>query len=94
MPASEDLSVNYSVKELIARVDVKLDVVLGLLAEKADRASVERLDGRVTMLEAADTTSQAVAKTSREFADRNRYYIFAAVPATIGVAVAISTLIH
>lgn len=66
-------SVNYTTKELIARVELKVDEVLLQLATKADKSEVVSLDRRVSTLEmvgsphvtklqlAVDTVSQRVS---------------------------------
>lgn len=45
--------VNYSVKELIARVEAKLDTVLLSMHDKVDRNDLQKLEGRVDSLEAS-----------------------------------------
>lgn len=52
--ADDQPSVSYSVKELVARVDAKLDAYSMVLQTKADRADVAGLHERVSTLEAAE----------------------------------------
>lgn len=44
-------TVNYTTKELIARVELKVDEVLVALATKADKSQVEILERRISTVE-------------------------------------------
>lgn len=48
---SDDGIVAYTVKELVARLDAKLDTIILTLAAKADKVDVDTLAGRVTAVE-------------------------------------------
>ncbi|MFJ5532514.1 hypothetical protein [Streptomyces sp. NPDC093261] len=48
---ADDSTVSYSVKELIERLERKLDTYLTLLAGKADRTDVQALEQRVGKVE-------------------------------------------
>lgn len=50
---SEDVQVQFTVKELLARIDGKIDLITGLVHEKADKADLVRLLERITLLERA-----------------------------------------
>lgn len=51
MSADNGNTVNYTTKELIARVELKVDEVLVALATKADKSQVEVLERRIATLE-------------------------------------------
>ena len=57
-------TVSYSVKELLARQDGKLDSILLTINAKADKADVDGLAGRVTAVE----NMQAQQKGTSNFA--------------------------
>lgn len=58
-------SVSYSVKELVARVDAKLDAYSLVLQTKADRTEVAGLHDRVSKLEASEITRGGVRSNWR-----------------------------
>lgn len=51
MALDGDSGVNYTVKELLARLDAKLDTIALKLENKAERATVHELAGRIAALE-------------------------------------------
>lgn len=51
-------TVSYSVKELLARQDGKLDSILIALNTKAERNDLSELSGRVTVLERTDSKQE------------------------------------
>lgn len=61
----QDASVNYSVKELISRVDAKLDAYSLMLQTKADRTEVASLTDRVSVLEATEHTRGGIRSNWR-----------------------------
>ncbi len=89
--------VNYSVKELLARQDVKLDILLGDVSKKADATAVdalrlivegvaERFGKRIGDLETGQEVQRAVSRNTR-------WIVFTAIPATAGLATLINKLI-
>lgn len=52
--SDENTTVRYSVKELFARIDAKLDGLAAVLDAKADHTSMVALELRVNKLEAID----------------------------------------
>lgn len=46
--------IRYTAKELFAKIDAKLDLVVDTLASKADHDALVELTGRVAVLEAAE----------------------------------------
>lgn len=49
--AEVEVNVNYSVKELLAKMDTKLDVALTQMISKADADRVQRVEARTQALE-------------------------------------------
>lgn len=50
----DNITVRYSAKELFARIDHKLDVVVATLALKVDQGDHEKLEARVSLLESVN----------------------------------------
>jgi hypothetical protein len=75
--------VSYSVKELLAKIEGKLDGVIITIGQKADRHDVEQLDRRVSDLETSDRSDQAV---------RDFFRWLIPVMAVFGAAVAVHYL--
>lgn len=69
----------YSVKELILRLDGKVDRLFEALAEKGNGADVEDLKTRVTVLETQSRTTQ--------------FILFKAFPAALGLGATAVALI-
>jgi len=51
MNEHDDHSVSYTVKELLARMDVRLELMQNTLESSAKREDVTKLDRRVTVIE-------------------------------------------
>ncbi len=92
MADADPTSISYTVKELLARLDVKADQIITSVATKADQVAVEQLASRVSSLETDAAKSMAVAEASRKTASNNRWLIFTAVPTTIATTVGIVAL--
>lgn len=60
---TEGNGVNYSVKELLNRMDAKLDAISLKLEGKAERQSVHELAGRVSALELRLQATSPLAQT-------------------------------
>jgi hypothetical protein len=58
-------SVTFTVKELLARVDGKIDSLLIAVAQKADKHDLERLVERVVKLEAEDRARSELSTFQR-----------------------------
>ena len=58
-------SVSYSVKELLAKQDGKLDTILLTLTSKADREEMAGVERRVTALEVQSVTQEKVNSALR-----------------------------
>ena len=68
-----DEGIGYTLKEVIEKLDRKMDVMFSVLASKADRAELSALDHRVNSVEnelrekrAAKTAVTEVRKESKE----------------------------
>lgn len=65
--------ITFTVKELLAKVDQKLDLIVGQLDSKAESHDVERLEVRVEVLEkSAATESQLSAYRAEQSRERKR----------------------
>lgn len=97
-----DASITFSVKELIGRVDSKLDLLIAKVDEKASRDLVDRLaaqlqdkadtrfalelENRIGVLETEGATSRAVGTSTR-------WILFTAIPAVAAVTAVVTTLL-
>jgi hypothetical protein len=61
-PAGENGRITFTVKELLGKLDAKLDLIVAQLAEKADAHDLEDLEKRVASLEGSAATAQEVDK--------------------------------
>jgi hypothetical protein len=59
-PAGENGRITYTVKELLGKLDNKLDLIVAQLATKAEAHEVEDLQKRVTVLEAEAATESTL----------------------------------
>jgi hypothetical protein len=86
--AGENGTIRFTVKELLAKVDVKLDAISGKLDAKADAHDVHALDARVGALEkeAAEVRIVAEALSSDK---KNR---FSKTEKVVGTAYLLATL--
>ena len=64
--ADPDVHVQFTVKELLSRIDGKIDILTGLIHEKADKADLNRLDGRVAKIERESATSDALRQNTEK----------------------------
>lgn len=63
--------VNYTVKELLARQDAKLDQILLTLSTKADQSQVDKLEQRVETIDRSGSQqAQEAARISQRNSDR------------------------
>ena len=100
-PIGENGTIRYSVKELLAKVDVKLDQISGKLDAKADAHDVLALDGRVAALEKEASEVRVVA-TALQAEKKNRFtraekiglFGFAAVTTSLNILALAPDLIH
>lgn len=69
MPDQVNGSVNYSVKELIARLEVKLDTVLAQISGKAEKSEVLSLESRIANIERLGSPHIAEVKRKQERQD-------------------------
>lgn len=60
-PEAENGTIRFTVKELLAKVDVKLDAISGKLDAKADAHDLHALDARVVALEKEASEVRVVA---------------------------------
>lgn len=64
--------VTFTVKELLGKLDTKLDVVVGKLDEKVDRVSFDALAMRVTTIETENRLDKVAAQTLAAETERRR----------------------
>lgn len=73
MAESENPSVTFTVKELLGRMDAKLDKVITTLDSKASAADLLHLEQRVSVLESDDSREDAARKVREDLvASRKR----------------------
>jgi hypothetical protein len=65
---SASSGVTYTVKELLAKIEGKLDGVIITIGQKADKHDVDHLSGRVEKLEEASTNFEAQQQTAKQVA--------------------------
>lgn len=63
MSTNDPTTVTYTVKELLSRIDTKLDGFAVRLDLKAEQAHVETIERRVTALESERATRAAVGRS-------------------------------
>ena len=85
MPDDNGDSVRYTVKELIAKLDQKLDTLFALIATKAASDEFVLMGKRVEQLELDRATNKAVKRMIY-------ILVLVAIPSLIGSAVAIIQL--
>lgn len=100
---AEEPAIVFSVKELIGRLDGKLDMMMNVLTNKADRSDVNNLEQRVGRVEekvnemgkatgehlAAEQTERKVKTEGRD----NRRAVIIAIVSIITAGAAIATVI-
>jgi hypothetical protein len=57
-----DVHVQFTVKELLARIDGKIDMITGLVHEKADKQDLKLLESRVDKMEKVAADKMEVEK--------------------------------
>lgn len=78
--------VTYTVKELIGRLEGKIDALLAIASQKADTAAVNAIEARVAVLERRSDAGLAVS--------RFRALVVANAIAMLGAIATIVWLIH
>lgn len=68
---AEEPGIVFSVKELISRLDGKLDMMMNVLTNKADRADVTALEHRVGSIEAKVETIATQRETESKVNENN-----------------------
>lgn len=82
MAAEAEPTIQYSVRDLLARIDLKLDQVTDRLDGR-----VEEHDRRITLLEQDVTLTKALSRQVRR-------WVLVGVPSFVGFAVGVTTLIY
>lgn len=72
-PAAEHGRITFTVKELLAKLDSKLDFVIEQLATKADAHDLESLEVRVTVLEGSAATEASLVAERQKRADERKH---------------------
>ena len=70
--AADNGRITFTVKELLAKVDAKLDVIVSQLDSKAEGHELDRLAERVTVLEGSAATEASLAKERKARADERK----------------------
>ena len=92
MTGEDDGTVTYSVKELIEKLDRKLDTFLSMLHSKADASEVQELKARVDGVERTVTTlteREAVQEKHEERVTQRRRWV---VDAGVGLLLVGATI--
>jgi hypothetical protein len=71
-PAGENGRITFTVKELLGKLDVKLDTVIAQLADKADAHDLEDLQKRVTVLEGSAATESTLEAYREQVEDQRK----------------------
>ncbi len=94
---SEEPAIVFSVKELIGRLDGKLDLMMKILTDKADRADVTALDHRVGLVEEKVSSITLTEKQRREIEQgkgpKRRWVITTLIAASVALAAIIGLVI-
>jgi hypothetical protein len=64
-PAADNGRITFTVKELLGKLDAKLDLIVAQLADKADAHELEDLVKRVVTLEGSAATEEALERERR-----------------------------
>ncbi len=91
---ADDPGINYSVKELIGKLDAKMDLLLEAVDNKASVAALDRIDGRVSELAGRVTSLESDSVASKAVSSNTRWIIFSAFPTAIALAVTLSKFIN
>ena len=93
---AEDPTIVFSVKELISRLDGKLDMMMKVLTDKADRTDVNDLERRVGAVEVQVndlvTSRKNEAKAQKDGTNRSRFAITVMLTA-IGLLIAFAAVV-
>lgn len=93
---AEDPMIVFSVKELISRLDGKLDMMMKVLTDKADRADVNTLEHRVAAVETTvnklETAYHAEEKADEDGTNRSRFLVTALL-SVIGLLIAFAAVV-
>lgn len=89
MPEQPEGGVTYSVKELLAQINAKLDALFIEVGQKARASDVEKLIGRIELAEKSIYTIQLSAMDNkikgRSALDKSRFWIGISFPAIISL---------
>lgn len=77
--------VSFTVKELLARQDGKLDTIILTLAAKAERGDLDRLSGRVEALERGAASQQGSSGYAR--------WVVPVLISIVAISMALATLL-
>ncbi len=92
---SEGPDVGYTLKEVIEKLDRKIDAIFTVLSLKADRQDVAALDHRVDSLERRVENEQAARNATRNVVRERQEHWRWLVPLLVSVAaITISVLTH
>jgi hypothetical protein len=82
---TEEPGIVFSVKELISRLDGKLDMMMNVLTNKADRSDLAAIDHRVGRVEddvaALNTAAKAKNEAHQEHVNTHRWRLTAVISA-------------
>lgn len=90
---SEEPGIVFSVKELISRLDGKLDMMMNVLTNKADRSDVAALEHRVGNVEAKVENIATQRRTEAEVTENNTQRSRFNVTVTISIVMLLLTAI-
>lgn len=91
--ADEDPTVSYSVKELIERLERKVDQFIVILTTKADRTDLELVEEKRVELEARVTDIERRLGLDEEHERERREYRRWLIPAMSGVLLTLVTVL-
>jgi hypothetical protein len=93
---SEEPTIEYTVKEMIERLDHKVDQFLGILSSKADRSEVALVAERLTVVESkVDTLTDRLKKDEKRAKERREWkrWIIPTACTLVGAAATILSII-
>ncbi len=91
--AGDEGTVQYTVKELIGRLDAKMDLLLDAVDSKASVAALDRIDGKITTLEGRVSLLETAEASAKAVSSNTRWMLFTGIPGAVGLAVLLSNLI-
>lgn len=71
--AADNGRITFTVKELLAKVDQKLDLIVAQLDSKAEAHELDTLEQRVTALEGSAATEASLAKERKARVDERKH---------------------